>query len=187
MPCVSFVHRVNMTYVIEKRLHRIMILSTCVGAMTNITNKRSWIHRANAKRVGEKDIDEKFLVIDELRKWQLYGLTDEILYFSKSTNQLCFSIDVERECKSKEEVFQKYFVHKPDILFNKSIPSFIVEIDGSIHEDKWKVKQKTGFRNSHYLSAGFKLVLIQKDKDDKLPEGWEEILVRQLMSFGIII
>lgn len=152
----------------------------------NITNKREYIHRANANRVGEKDIDEKFLVIDELRKWQLYGKTDEILYFSKSTNELCFSIDVEKECNSKEEVFKKYFVHKPDILVDKTVPAFIVEIDGTIHQDKWKVKQKTGFRDSHYRTAGFKLVVIEKTNDKELPENWEESLVRQLMSFGII-
>ena len=99
----------------------------------NITNKRSYNHRANANRVGEKDIDEKFLVINELRKWQLYGKTDEILYFSKSTNEQETSDMVQNNCKSKEEVFQKYHVHKPDILIDKSIPSFIVEIDGSIH------------------------------------------------------
>jgi len=158
----------------------------CVGAMTNITNKREWIHRANAKRVGEKDIDEKFQVIDELAKWKLYGKTDEILYFSKSTSELCFSIDVQNECSSKEDVFKKYFVHKPDILFDKCVPAFIVEIDGTIHQDKWKVKEKTGFRNSHYRTAGFKLIVIEKDKDNNLPDEWEETLVRQLMSFGII-
>lgn len=45
--------------------------------------KSSYIRNAQKKQYGEKDIPDKFKVIDFLRQYEIYGLTDMCLLFLK--------------------------------------------------------------------------------------------------------
>lgn len=106
--------------------------------------QQAWQHLAVRKRFGEKDLWEKFHVIDILRReFGLFGLTGEILMIDDSSCRL------------------------PDILI-KTSPLIIIELDGGYHQWNEPIAKldKDVNRDSDYLEKGVKLIIINEDDTD---------------------
>jgi len=126
--------------------------------------KTQWIHKARKEMVNDYDTDEK----DRVRKilytdFGLHALQDEILFFDRETGMDVFLTE---STQSKDYVFKKFFVHRPDLLIKDH--RIIVEIDGDIHWQNSKVVKATNARNEHYETAGFKLIWLTRDEVRKL-------------------
>jgi hypothetical protein len=81
--------------------------------MTNPTNKRSFIHKANKNRTSESDIPNKFKVMEIIKEnFGLYPLTDEVLPIP-------------------EGGFAE--VRMPDLLIKNCKPNYIIELVGPVH------------------------------------------------------
>ena len=106
-----------------------------------LTKTQAYQHLAVKKRFGEKDLWEKFHVIDILRReFKLYGLTGEI-----------FMIDDE-SCRC------------PDIFIKTG--NIVIELDGGTHQWGEPVAKldKDVNRDSDYISKGAKLVIINEEQ-----------------------
>jgi len=136
--------------------------------------KTQWIHKARKEMVNDYDTDEK----DRVRKilledFGLHALQDEILFFDRETGMDVFLTE---SSQSKDYVFKKFFVHRPDLLVKDH--RIIVEIDGDIHWQNAKASKATNARNEHYEAAGFKLIWLTRDEVRKLGDIELKALVR---------
>ena len=136
--------------------------------------KTQWIHKARKEMVNDYDTNEKDRVRKILRKdFGLHALQDETLFFDRATGDDKF---LPSKSRSKDYIFKKYFVHKPDLLVKDH--RIIVEIDGDIHWQNSKAAKATNLRNEHYEEAGFKLIWLTRDEVRKLGDIELTALVR---------
>ena len=133
--------------------------------------KQGYRHQANKNRSAEQDIDQKNLVIKELRKLGInaVGLTKNIYLRDKQTSKV--TITSEAHMLVTPETFEKYFVRFPDLY----VPSkdIIIEIDGSAHGEPGFETDDTLSRNMEYELGGHtiqngKLIILQVADLDNL-------------------
>jgi hypothetical protein len=106
-----------------------------------LTGTQSFEHQARLKQFGEKDIIEKFHVIQILRDFfGLHGLTGEVLMID---NESC---------------------RMPDILIKRK-PITVIELDGLFHQwgEPIAKLEKDVNRDSDYNSIGVKLIIINEE------------------------
>jgi len=128
--------------------------------------KTSFIHKARKEMVNDFDTDEKNRVRKILRKdFGLHALQDETLFFDRETGRDVFLPPISL---TKDYVFKKYFVHRPDLIVKDH--RIIIEIDGDVHWQNSKAAKNTNLRNEHYEAAGFKLIWLTRDEVKKLSE-----------------
>lgn len=122
--------------------------------------KQAYEHIARKNQFGEKDIIEKFMVIDILRKeFGLFGLTGEILMIDSES------------CRC------------PDILV-KSKPLIVLELDGFVHGNGEQISKRDRDveRDKDYGRIGAKLVIINKEETN----GYEtDKVIRVLEDNGL--
>lgn len=139
--------------------------------------KTQWIHKARKDMVNDYDTNEKDRVRQILRKdFGLHALQDETLFFDRETGEDKF---LAPKSLTKEYVFKKYHVHRPDLIVKDH--RIIIEIDGDIHWQNSKAAKATNARNEHYEEAGFKLIWLSRDEVRKLPD-WQlsELMMTRL-------
>lgn len=126
--------------------------------MSNITNKRSYVHAANKRRDSESDLMKKNRVkklIKENFGLVALGLMGDIVYLrDRKTNEASVVSSFETDL-TKEETFQLFQVNKPDLFIKNHAPQRIIELDGEIHFLTWKGQEQTADRNDNYSAGGF--------------------------------
>lgn len=141
--------------------------------------KQSYIHDAQKKQYGEKDIPEKFKVIDFLRQYKMYGLTDMHLLFLKEKGTFLGAFN---------HTFindRTYFVHKPDIWIRDL--NLVIEIDGYyVHGEEGFLTKKTEERNEHYHNGNINFIVINKEALKLAKVTWESFLFESLSNMGLI-
>ena len=124
------------------------------------TYTQAYQQLAVRQRDGEKDIKEKFHVIDILREYfGLHGLTWEVVPIDNESCRL------------------------PDLLI-KGSPLIVIELDGYYHQWGEPIAKldKDVNRDSDYESVGVKLVIINKE----LTQGYEtEKVIKVLEENGL--
>ena len=72
---------------------------------------------------------------------------------------------------------KKFIVHSPDVVIcdEYDMPLLIIELDGKIHHETNKKKNKTKRRNKNYHLANNPLIIIESD-DLKLDDSWKKFL-----------
>jgi len=118
---------------------------------------------------NEKDRVRRILLTD----YGLHALQDELLFFDRVTGN---DVYLNQERQTKEYVFKKYFVHRPDLLVKDH--RIIIEIDGDIHWQNSKAAKATNIRNEHYEAAGFRLIWLTRDEVRKL----DDLILSKLMG-----
>ena len=140
--------------------------------------KTQWIHKARKEMVNDYDTDEKDRVRKILHKdFGLHAIQDETLFFDRETGEDKF---LPPTTLTKQYIFKKYFVHRPDLLLRDH--RIIVEIDGDIHWQNSKASKATNARNEHYEDAGFKLIWLTRDEVRKLGDNELTALIRQRLN-----
>ncbi len=141
-----------------------------------------WIHRDRRERHDEGDIDEKFRVVQILKKYfNLDALSDEILFFDRITGK---PVDLDQsQFESKDEIFHRYIVHKPDLLIKNHKPMIIVEIDGPVHWENTKAMKKTNQRNADYEASGLQMLWLTKD--DALVKQQSDLVLNISARLGL--
>ncbi len=126
------------------------------------TKKQAFIHLAQRKQEGEKDIVDKFKIIKILREeFGLHGLTDEVLIINE-------------DC-----------CHLPDIFIKTTNPEIVIELDGELHGDGEPISKlaRDAQRDEDYARVGVKLVIINKQQTG----GYQkEKVIRVLEKNGLI-
>ncbi len=119
----------------------------------------------NAK--SEVDFDNKALVQTMLSQdFGIPSLQGEVLFINRDTGNLEFVNQA--KFKSKEEIFEKYFVHFPDLIIKVFKVPIVVEIDGDVHWKNDKAIRRTNERNEHYDMAKIKMLwLTRKEVESK--------------------
>ena len=108
------------------------------------------------------DWKEKIRIQDILRaKWNYKCTFDRTIFIDKAT----FEVHLWQPsgCLSREEVWNNYYIHVPDIFISTQSGYKIVEIDGSIHFNSQKGVKNTNLRNEHYQYAGINLCWLTAD------------------------
>lgn len=122
----------------------------------------------------EFDLDEKGRIAGILKKhFDLNMLTDEVLFFSKSTGKM---IDLPMS-RSKEELLKNYYVHNPDGYIKTH--EIVVEIDGNVHWQNTHAVKNTNKRNQHYGDA--KLTMLWFTRDE-VKNAEEDFLVNSIKA-----
>lgn len=72
---------------------------------------------------------------------------------------------------------KKFIVHSPDVLIcdESNLPLLIVELDGKIHHESNKKRNRTKRRNKNYHLANIPCIVINSD-DLKSDESWRKFL-----------
>lgn len=73
---------------------------------------------------------------------------------------------------------KKFIVHSPDVMIcnnNNGLPILIVELDGIIHHESNKKRNKTKRRNRNYDLANIPLIIIESD-DVTSDDSWKKFL-----------
>ena len=123
----------------------------------NITNKRSWVHKARKEGRVLGDVDQKFKLIEILREeFGIHGLTDEVVY------------DMEGNFR------------RPDVFSRAYKIAF--ELDGEYHGsgDEVSMSEQTRERNAFYNRQGIQCIMINKE----MTEGYDRDLVIECLRLG---
>lgn len=128
------------------------------------TKTLSYEHQAKKNRKGERDITEKFHVIDILKKhFSLHGITGEVVY-----------------CRDSK-------IRLPDIFVRDHYPMLAIELDGEIHGNGDVVSQlqKDKQRKKDYASANnIKLIVINK----QVTNGYDtDMVISEFVNQGLIL
>jgi len=122
---------------------------------------KSFIHRAMRNAETEVDFDEKATVQRTMsRVFGIPALMDEVLFISKFGGNLV-ALD-QSKFSSKEDIYNLYFVHSPDLLVKVFNFPMVIEIDGPVHWENTKAMKNTNARNCHYEQAGIKMLWLTK-------------------------
>ena len=106
------------------------------------TGTLSFENQARKKRRGEKDLSEKFKIINLIHdEFGLFGLTGEVIPIPES-----------------------YWHRMPDIVIPQR--NIVIELDGEIHGNGDAVSKREDDiqRDLDYPKAGFKLIIINKQE-----------------------
>ena len=126
--------------------------------MTRLTGKLSFEHQAKRKRKGEKDLTEKFKLINLIHdEYGLFGLTGELISIPD----------------------RKLNYHRmPDIVIPQK--NIVIELDGFIHGngDEISKREDDKQRDQDYKDAGFKLIIINEQQTN----GYEISKVLQVLE-----
>jgi very-short-patch-repair endonuclease len=127
----------------------------------------SFIHHAIKNAKSEVDFDNKALVQTMLsQNFGIPSLQGEVLFINRNTGNLDFVN--QSKFKSKEEIFEKYFVHFPDLIIKVFKVTVVVEIDGDVHWQNNRAIKRTNERNEHYELANIKMLwLTRKEVESK--------------------
>ena len=120
-----------------------------------INKNRSWIHYRNKQRDSESDTDDKFKIIDILRRnFSLYGLTGEMVLLDGGRYRL------------------------PDIFIKKD--RIVIELDGGIHGfgDDITKNESDYARDSDYHNNNYRLIVINKE----ITDGYQEEKVLKILK-----
>ena len=98
--------------------------------MTGITNKRSFVHRANRNRVEETDMPIKSRLLQYFNKKGVHFLLDEKIPILGLDNRMGYKL--------------------PD-LYEKN-DKLVIEIDGPVHGDGESVTRKTVDKMTEYMT-----------------------------------
>lgn len=114
-----------------------------------MVSKRQFINRSmrNWDPSDAHDSTPKARIQRILRDMGIYVIFDETIFVSKDDGDYTYST-IQPKASSKEEIFKKYHVFKPDILSIKS--KLIVELDGDFHRNTKKGVRQTSNRNDVY-------------------------------------
>ena len=143
-----------------------------------ITNHRAWIHYHNRRRDSEGDMAYKFYLIKIIREeMNLHALTGEYLIFDKRTEERVYLLP--QNIGTKQEFWEKYIIHLPDLFIKNHRPQIVIEIDGPVHWMTQKGINQTNSRNEHYEwdSENLKFIWLL-NQDLALPEVELRRLVR---------
>lgn len=114
--------------------------------------KKSFIHRAQFRQYGEKDLIDKFKIIKILKdKFGLHGLTGEMIQIDKDSHRC------------------------PDILIKNGREMIVIELDGEVHGsgDGITKRKKDVKRDNDYQAARVREIILNKESTN----GYEENLV----------
>ena len=133
----------------------------------HIKNPRWPIHLARQKQIGNLDSLRK----DRIRQiflthFNLNALEDEVIFFDKQTGKL--SDVIQSNYLYKQEIYQLYHVHFPDLIIRTKILT-VIEIDGDVHWLNSKAIKSTNERNLHYENQ-VKFIWLTNDQVDSLEE-----------------
>lgn len=130
--------------------------------MSNITNKRAYIHKANQERDSASDFDKKWRVVRIFRDFfglNALGLVDEFYYFRhKFDNKVIIDrgnpVGPETNIKM---LFQTYEINKMDLFIKARWPDIIIEIDGLEHGffDEMTESDQTHDRDLNYKKGKY--------------------------------
>ena len=72
---------------------------------------------------------------------------------------------------------KKFIVHSPDVVIcdEFNLPLLIIELDGKIHHETNKKKNRTKRRNKNYHLANIPLIIIESD-DLRSDDSWKKFL-----------
>lgn len=158
--------------------------------MVNLTNKRSFVHKARRERQDEVDLMRR----NKLKNFlfakfgiRTVGLIPNIYMRDRETNEVIISSVVETDL-SKAELWEKYEININD-LYCRSLNT-LFEIDGGYHGDgpdsPITASDQTTKRNENYNKGGFKeddgTLVIITNEDLELPDDELEALLRKKMN-----
>lgn len=151
--------------------------------MANITNKRSFVHRANRNMDGEPDTMLKWKLMKVLRnKFGISSRTGPKIAIHRKYGYV-------KQQLTKEEVPQ-FYLHDPDVTSLKHNPPLIFEIDGDVHFLTKRGIKQTNSRNEHYELAVFngkhpRLIWITRAECELSDERLGLILYEKFRDHGI--
>ena len=149
--------------------------------MENLTNKRSWVHRANRLREGEQDLDDKAKVARIMKGY--FGLSciyhDLFIGIHKRHRYWM------RELTKEQLDSNDYWPHKPDLIVTNHKFPMIIEIEGGVHFFTERGIQQTNERNRHYESAGIRLIWLLKSEVQNTDTRLASIIGEHLELYGI--
>jgi hypothetical protein len=115
--------------------------------------KKQWVHKYRKEHPEERDLQEKFLLIEILRtEFDRYGLTGEV-------------------CELNGRI------RFPDVLVKACSPQEAFELDGEYHGWGESTSDKDYKRNEHYAKMGIKLYIINK----VATEGYKPELIKMVL------
>ena len=127
----------------------------------NLTNKRSFVHRANKRRTSESDIPDKFKVMAILKKhFGIITLTDEAIPTPSG-----------------------HFDYRNPDLFDKQNQA-VYELDGEVHGwgDEISVRERDQRKLDDYDKIGMKYYII----NSAVTRGYsEDLVVSELKKQGL--
>lgn len=122
-----------------------------------------FIDRAMAARDTNVDEEDKDRV--RVLLWKYFGIHAvtpmEPLFFDKKTGQL--TLLKQAKFTSKDEIFKKYEVFDPDLVFQMDGKTAVVEIDGDVHWKNTKSVRRTNLRNSVYYNTGLTMLWLTRE------------------------
>lgn len=124
--------------------------------------KQGYRYQASKNRSSEQDIEQKFKVINALREYGMYALTDMIYLRDRKTSEV--RIENDFEITITPDIHERYAVRRPDLYIRKG--NIILEIDGSVHGEPGFETDNTLTRNTEYELGGHtiengKLIILQ--------------------------
>lgn len=124
---------------------------------------KSFIYRAMEARDTNVDEEDKEKVKIVLWKYfQIHALRPLTpFFFDKNTGDLT-NLD-QSKFKSKDEIFAKYEVFDPDLVFKLEGKTAVVEIDGDVHWQNSHAVKRTNLRNKIYSQAGITMLWLTRD------------------------
>jgi len=126
-------------------------------------------------------------------RYNIQVLREPIILFDKNT---CKIVKITNSITETE--YHSYIIHVPDLLLYINNTTWIMEIDGWIHDHKTHVIEKDKMRNEHYELSGINHIIINEllllhnlgiheDRSATVPEIWPEIVKRIKKPLGGIL
>jgi hypothetical protein len=127
----------------------------------NLTNKRSFVHLANKRRVEESDVPDKFRVAACLKNhFKLYALTGEAL-----------------------EIPGKQYARWPDLFVKSHVPQLAILLHGGWHGEGEIVRQYDVKAQDDYKLLPVQLIEIYSEQTD----GYDEAaIVEHMEQLGFV-
>ena len=123
-----------------------------------LTGKKQWVHKYRKEHPEERDMDEKFLLIEILRnEFGLHGLTGEVV------------------------VVGEKFVY-PDVFVKSTEPQQAFELDGYYHGDGENLRERDRVRDDLYKIARVNVFHINRRATDNYRR---ELIIECLRSKGL--
>ena len=149
--------------------------------MANLTNKRSFVHRAyrNLLPDSEPDLMLKWKLIKVLRsKFGVVARTGPKIAIHRKYGFV--------KTRLRKDEISDFHLHNPDVTALKEPTPLIFEIDGDVHFFNHRGVRRTNERNEHYDQAlinGKKPRLIWLTNDEmKLPDERVALLIHEKLT-----
>lgn len=108
--------------------------------------------------IYQSDTEKLITLVNHIRKkYNIITYREKILLFEFDSLRFVNWTDSVTQYQ-----FHSHIIHCPDIIFYVNGTLHIIEIDGSIHNDKQKVQVRDQKRNSHYKQAGIPYYIINE-------------------------